>query len=314
MPAIVSRGIFCAHGRLTLTTATPVLASDVTSAGTVYYSPYIGDLVSVYSGSEFLTYAFSELSCLLSDATKSPAAAVADSLYDLFVWNDVGTLRLSRGPVWTDATTRSAGTALVRTKGVLLNNVSITNGPAASRGTYVGTIATNSGAATLNMMFLPNAAAGGSDNFLGVWNAYNRCMMVSVLRDSTDSWSYTTAAFQQANASTANKITFVAGLAESGFVVETQQSSSNSSGSIMRTAGIGLDAVNAMASGCLPARGTAPGNEVLQLSARLAKMHAIGRHYVAPLEYSVATGTTTWHGDGGGASIIQNGMTLELEM
>ena len=32
-----------------------------------------------------------ELSQALSDTTKSPAAAAANSLYDVFVWNDSGT-------------------------------------------------------------------------------------------------------------------------------------------------------------------------------------------------------------------------------
>jgi len=49
-------------GRLTLTTATPVTTSDVTGVSTVYYTPYISDLMSLWNGVSWQTLTFSEIS------------------------------------------------------------------------------------------------------------------------------------------------------------------------------------------------------------------------------------------------------------
>lgn len=93
------------QGRLTLTSATPILTGDVTGAGTIYYALARGSRVPLYDGAYWHPFTFAELSQALSDTTKSPAAAVANACYDLFVWNDAGTLRCTRGPAWVDAKT-----------------------------------------------------------------------------------------------------------------------------------------------------------------------------------------------------------------
>jgi hypothetical protein len=89
----------------------------------------------------------------------------ASKVNDWFVWNDAGTIRLSHGPDWTSDTARSAGTALVMVNGILLNNVGITNGPAASRGTYVGT--TRSNASSQIDFIIGGTGAGGVAVFIG---------------------------------------------------------------------------------------------------------------------------------------------------
>jgi hypothetical protein len=319
---VISRGLFAPQGRLTLTTATPVLTSDVTGALTVFYALYNGDKVPLYSGSEYLTYEFAELSCLLSDATKSPAAAAADSLYDMFIWNDAGTMRLTRGPVWTDATTRSAGTALVRTKGAWLNSLAITNGPGASLGTYVGTIATNAGAATVNMQFLPAAASGGNAPYLGVWNAYNRVPTSCVNLDSDDTWDYTTATLRPMNndqggagVNTDNRITFVSGLEEGRLSARAVVKARNTNTGVTVVNGIGLDSTSALASGCFPGRAeTTLANAYVTLASSLQRPGSLGRRFVQALEYSAATGTTTWGGDVGDAALNRSGISVEIDM
>ena len=92
-------------GRLTLTSGTPVMSSSVTAATTIYYTPYQGNYVPLYDGSTFVPTEFSELSQTTTDTTKSPAACEKDGNYDLFVWNDAGTLRCTRGPIWAKAST-----------------------------------------------------------------------------------------------------------------------------------------------------------------------------------------------------------------
>jgi hypothetical protein len=199
--------------RLTLTTGTPVVTATVSGATTVFYSPYIGNTVPVYNGTTFVTTVFNEVSQTTTDTTKSPAAVAASSVYDIFCWIDTGpTNRCTRGPAWTNITTRSAGTALVRQNGIWLNNATITNGPAASRGTYVGTIASN-GSSTIDYIF-GAAASGGTAAFFGVWNAYNRVSTGTDVTDSGTSYAYTTATIRQARASAGNQVSFVQGLQE----------------------------------------------------------------------------------------------------
>jgi hypothetical protein len=200
-------------GRLTLTTATPVLTATVTGSASFFFTPYIGNVVPIYNGTTFTATAFAEVSQANTDTTKSPAAVATSSVYDIFCWVDSGpTNRCTRGPVWTNTTTRSAGTALVRQNGILLNSVSITNGPAASRGTYVGTIASN-GSSTLDYIF-GASASGGTAAFFGVWNAYNRVNTGTDVTDSGASYGYTSATIRQARASAGNQVSFVQGLQE----------------------------------------------------------------------------------------------------
>jgi hypothetical protein len=209
----VSGTVVAPQGRLTLTTATPVLTASVPGAASFFYTPYVGNIVPIYNGTTFTPTAFAEVSQATTDATKSPAAVAASSVYDIFCWVDSGpTNRCTRGPAWTNTTTRSAGTALVRQNGIPLNSVSITNGPAASRGTYVGTIASNA-SSTIDYIF-GASASGGTAAFLGVWNAYNRVSTGTDVTDSGAGYTYTTATVRQARASAGNQVSFVQGLQE----------------------------------------------------------------------------------------------------
>jgi hypothetical protein len=109
-------------GRLTLTSATPVLSSDVTGATTLYYAIYNHNQIPLSGGSSFTTTTFSELT---NDTTASstgkagPAACTTEACYDLFVWLDSSTVRLTRGPNWTKAATF---TVTIATPGVVTQN------------------------------------------------------------------------------------------------------------------------------------------------------------------------------------------------
>lgn len=213
--AILLNATIVPQGRLTLTTAVPVMTTTVSGATTIRYTPYVGNLVPIYDGTNMIPTAFSELSNITSNTSTGsagPVVVVANSNYDLFVWNNAGTPTLTRGPAWTNDTTRSAGTALVRQNGILLNNSTITNGPAASRGTYVGTVRSN-GSSTIDYIF-GGSAAGGTAASLGVWNMYYRMLTATTVVDSTSTWSYTAATIRPSDNSTNNRVSFVIGLAE----------------------------------------------------------------------------------------------------
>lgn len=203
------------QGRLTLQTATPVMTTSQTAKTTVFYTPYCGNKVALYDGTTLVPTTFAELSNLTTASSvgnAGPAAVAANSVYDLFVWSNAGTVTLTRGPAWTSDTARSAGTTLVMVNGILLNNVSITNGPAASRGTYVGTTRSNA-SSQLNWQ-LPSAANGGGAGILGVWNCYNRVMSGGECRDTTSSWAGSNTTIMLKNRNANNSIAFVSGLQE----------------------------------------------------------------------------------------------------
>src|SRR5260221_2787865 len=102
-------------GRLTLTSATPVLIANATAQGNVYYTPYLTSLVPING----TIRTFTEQSVAL-DATNF----LSGKLYDFFMFDNAGTPTLGYGPAWTHLTTRS--TAIARAQGIWTNNLSIT--------------------------------------------------------------------------------------------------------------------------------------------------------------------------------------------
>ena len=42
------------NGRLTLTSGTPVTTNDVTAATTIYYTPYKGNAIQLYNGTNWI--------------------------------------------------------------------------------------------------------------------------------------------------------------------------------------------------------------------------------------------------------------------
>lgn len=287
-------------GRLTLVTGTPIMTTTQASKTTIFYTPYLGNYVPLYDGTTFVSTEFSELSQLTTDATKSPAAAAADACYDMFVWNDAGTLRCTRGPLWANTSTvtltiaspcvvtwnahgllegtpitfsnsggalptgitagtiyyvaqnpatntfsfstsvtnamnntrvntsgtqsgtqsctsraligrgTGAGTSqLTLTKGIWLNTNAITNGPAALRGTYVGTIRTDA-SSQVNWHVIV-AGSGGGVCRQDVWNMYNRVKQVSHLEDNGTTYTYSATALRATRGSVNNRIWFTFG-------------------------------------------------------------------------------------------------------
>lgn len=198
------------QGRITLTSATPVMGSSVAGATTVYWTPYGGDLLPIFDGANMVPTQFPEVSQATTDTTKSPAAVAATKIYDLFAWNDAGTKRVTRGPAWTNATTR--GYTFTIQNGIALNTSAITNGPAALRGTWVGTIASN-GSSTIDYIFGSTGSSGVAGVF-NVWNTYNRVNVACKVVDNSASYAYTSNVIRQAHNSSAMQVSFVVGAQE----------------------------------------------------------------------------------------------------
>ena len=107
-----------------------------------------------------------------------------------------------------------AGTTELETvKGVRVNKVAITNGPAAGQGVYVGSIYCNS--ASQVDFKLGSVAAGGGEAIVGIWNAYNRVDAGGSVRFSNDSWNNTSPSTVLLSAlSATGRVSAVCGLKE----------------------------------------------------------------------------------------------------
>ena len=125
-PTWEDQGIF-SSGRLTLQTGVPVSTTDQTSKSFLYFTPYNGDKISLYSGSSWATYTFTERSITLTSLTNN-------TNYDVFIYNNSGTLVLEL-TAWLNDTTRN--TSLTMTNGVYLKTGALTR-------RYLGTIRTTS--------------------------------------------------------------------------------------------------------------------------------------------------------------------------
>jgi hypothetical protein len=272
-----------AEGRLTLTTGTPVTTGDVSAATTLYYTPYTGNRIALYDGAgSWNVRTFTEVSLSLASCT-------ASTPYDVFLYDNGGVVTAA-AVIWSNATTRAI--TLTRQDGVL-----VYSGIPTYR--YVGT-------------YYCNASGGQTDDTTVkryVWNAYNRVPRVLRRLESVDSWTYTTAALRQAGNSGSNQVEVVVGLAEDALQLSVLAAATNSAGGATVGVSIGLDSTTAAATGVLMTTVAAASSTRLTPQASLTTVPAIGRHYYAWLEYSDATGTTTWYGDGATPTIFQLGMT-----
>lgn len=219
---VISVALSPPQGRLTTTSGVAVMTSNALAATTLYYTPSNGNMVPIYDGTKFVPRLFVQMSQLTTDTTKSPAACAADTNYDLFVWDDAGTLRCTRGPAWTNsgAGTSARGTGagtteLDFTTPFATNKNAITNGPAANRGTYVGSIRTNA-SSQIDMSF-GGSASGGVAGFNGIWNMYNRVLGAFVCIDNGASYTYNVDAIRRARNSANNQHTFFFGLPQDAY-------------------------------------------------------------------------------------------------
>ena len=276
------------QGRLTLTTGAPVMTATVTGGATIYYTPYIGRHVPLWNGTNFvMTDIGGELAQATTDTTKSPAAVAASSCYDMFVWSDAGTIRATRGVVWTNTTTRAA--ALVMQQGIWVNNVAVTNGPLQYYGTYVGTVCSNA-SSTIDWI-LTNTAAGGGVSSLNVLNMYNRVMATAYVGDTSTGHSYSTATIRAYNGGTAQRINFVSGLIEDVGLITAVTPVTFAAALASKTClGIGLSSTSAYVNGAQGACGIAV---VISTSTVLAFTNpltpTIGQNYAQELEIGDGT-------------------------
>jgi len=275
-------GLPC-EGRLTLTTAVAVTTADVTGATTMYFTPYKGSRLALYDGTTgWDVLAFSEISLALGTLTSGLP-------YDVFVYNSSGTPTLEF-TAWSTGTARV--TALVLQDGVYVKTGALTR-------RYLGTFVTTSTTATEDSIARRY-----------VYNYYNRVVRKLKAFDATNSWAWVTAAFQEARAGSTlgtSRVGFVIGVAEDVVTASSISVATVSSGTIVMSAGIGLDSATNVSDINGPiVVGSA--NQVPSLAMYRAVV-AVGLHYLAWLEYGGAN--ATFYGDNG-ASVFQTGLVAEV--
>lgn len=245
-------------GRLTLTSNTPVLTANTTAQSTVYYTAYNGNLIPIYDGTNWCNYTFSsatppQISLGLDNNSGHTGYQQSGKVFDLFVFNNAGTITLGTGPAWTSSTARGTGagtTQLTMLNGIWTNTVSISlkidatasqvTGVAANTATYVGTMYATANGQT-GIAFKANASGGGN-NIAGLYNAYNRVKTTIESSDSTASWTYASATWRQTNANASNRISFVDGLQQSFIETSFNQTADGATSSSNCNIGVNLDA------------------------------------------------------------------------
>jgi hypothetical protein len=261
-------------GRLTGISGSPVTASDTLTINTLYYTPYVHDLLPLWDGSRWNLHQFSEISLSL--------AGIASFPFDIFVYNNSGTLTLEMA-AWTSAIARA--TAITVQDGRYCKSGDKTR-------LYLGTIEPVGTGATED---------SAARRF--IWNMYNRVSKHMKAVDTTNSWTYTTATYRSANGSTANRVQFVRGLDEDSMEAEVHGYADNAS-IVSAATGIGLDSTSANSATVF---GGAAASNPQTIDARWRGFPGIGFHFLQWLEISGAAGTTTWYGDNGG-TIVQTGI------
>ena len=308
-----------AGGRLTLTTAVPVTVADVTAAATIYYTPYMNDLVALYDGANWATVPFTELSLALDSDSGHTGYHQSGKNFDLFVVNDAGTLRLGTGPAWTSDTARGTGagtTELERKNGLWTNKLSMTlrfgsaSGNtitvAVNQGTYVGTMRASANGQTT--WELGGGALGGDPGFLYVWNAYHRVLVCIAVKDTTDNWTYNSTTKQSWNNSNSNRVSYVVGQNDEGITVDAFLQGVTSINRVP-VVSIGIDSTTT-ASG-LFGFPTFVVSSAVTGTALYCERPGLGHHFVQMLENSSGSdNAVTLRGDNGGA-LMQSGMIFQ---
>jgi len=296
-------------GRLTLTSATPVLVADAADQTTLYYALYKHDLVPLFDGTDWDVFRFTELSIAMA----ASANWAANSNFDCYIFNDAGTLRLVTGAAWTDDTTRSE--TLTRVNGRWTNNASMTGRygaastvtVAANRGLYVGSFRTTGTAGTTTFIF------GGVDTAGShlLWNTYNRISAGGIVQEGATSWTYSTAAWRSLNADATNRISFIRGLNEDmDWVYGTFSFAAAGGGGDVYLAGIGLDSTTALATGVVNQRTLGTTAIYHGTSSMYAGFPGLGFHFLQFMEYnSTGANAVTVFGDNAEPLVVQHGLS-----
>jgi len=286
------------QGRLTLTSATPFIASDVIAGTSVYYTPYIGNLSPIWDGTQYVMRTFSELTLSLA------SQHTANNLYDVFLFWNSGAVEIVTGPAWSNSTagscsrgTGAGSTERERKNGLWTNKNSITgrNGATtytidAYKALYVGTIIIDNTNGQVSQH-----VTWGQSRRPGPWNEYSRGRRILLAGDSTASWNYSTTTFRQSRATAGNTLMTLCGSDDEyinvSFTQATHVYGANSS-----TIGIGNNSTSSVSGQFAQNYLPSAGEQYVTLTAFFKKVPSIGINNFNSLEYSTSGTASTFYG------------------
>jgi hypothetical protein len=245
------------NGRLTLESGIPFSATDQTAKTTIYFTPYHGNCISLYNGAEWICHPFAELSLALG-------TLMTDKHYDVFVYDNAGTLTLELSAAWASDSARTD--ALGMQEGIYIKSGAPTR-------RYLGTFRTTSTTTTEDSQ---------SKRFL--WNLQNQIVR-RAYKQFAASHIYT-GGWRMYDGNAANKTEIVVGLPE---VANLSFSSGISSGGTGAYAGIGINTIAAVTDEFAFGNSTAG---VVQGIFSMPWLLALGYTSFNMLEYSPSGGST----------------------
>ena len=252
------------NGRLTLTSGTPMTTSDVTGAATLYFTPFHGNQIALFNGSNWAAYTFTERSLSLS-------GLVASKNHDIFIYDNSGTLTLE-AVAWTNDTTRA--TALVSQDGVWVKS-------GATSHRYLGSIRTTNAGQTED-----------SAKKRLVYNEYQRFARKLLVFETASSWTYSTNAWRSANNNTNNRVEMIIG--NPGIFINLNlvvRAGGSGSGGVH---GIGYDTTTTTSADVYPNLSNDG-----HFSVHLVHAPAVGYHYYQWVENARGNSVTVFSGTAG---------------
>ncbi len=306
-------GILSGTGFISFQSGVPNMQSNVVGATSHFYVPSEGSTQSTVflnDGSDnFEPVQVGELTQALADATKSPGASASDRIYHIFLWDDAGTVRATRGPPWNTETDpgAGAGTSELEKRGTTwVNKFAIVNGPAAGMGTCAGCIRTN-GANQLDWI-LGGPGAGGVAVWLALHNIAGGIEYGVGSKDSTFNWTLgTNNVPREMDGSSLLRVSFLSTLDNHITTMKASCSYSNAATPTVDVAGrigIGLDSTTVFDPTCVQARAGANGTPAKVMDSNLITEYqdfaGRGWHFLQAMEVNEtsAGGSTSTFGGG----------------
>ncbi len=272
--------------RLTLTTAIPVTTSNVTAAGTIYFTPFKSGAIALYDGTTWIMRTTAEISLALT--------MTSGKNYDVFAYWNGSAVVLELSAAWTTDTSRAD--AIARQDGVYVKSGTTTR-------RLVGTIRASAANVTED-----------STSKRYVWNMANPVERSLVAVDTTASWTYVSpnGTWRQARSTSTNKVEVVCGEPlPIEIAIQVIAACSNASYAYAAV-GVGVDSttVNSaqLSAGGIPVDDAYGSASVGTAMAQYRGYVSAGYHALNWIESGNNTYTYTFIGQGGSGNVANGGM------
>jgi hypothetical protein len=273
--------------RLTTESGVPVSSSGRSSQGTLYLTPFYSGIIWVPDSSgNWVRRSTAQLQLSLS------LTLTSGKNYDVFIWDNASTLTLAISSAWTDDTTRAD--ALTTKDGIIVNNGTI-GSISAQKGVYLGTIRASGANVTEDSL---------TKRF--VWNYFNRVRRKLLATDTTDSWTYNSTTFRQANGAAGNQVEVIAG--QLCDIIRLQAGCLCGNQALNGHVGVGVNSTSTNSADLNHTGATGAFNNALSFYSAVPR---VGYSYFAWLEACSSASSKTFYGDNGDATRYQAGIIGE---